>query len=85
MKPVGIAIVWLPAAIALVSAAQNAATQPDPGIDLNCVYDRLQNPPDSFHYVYKKDAYDGFPVDQEADITPQTSRGAIRGSSGRRC
>jgi hypothetical protein len=51
-----------------------AATSNDgPGIDLNCVYDRLQNPPESFHYAYKKDATDH--VHQEADVTPQTIDG----------
>ena len=47
----------------------------DPGINLNCVYDRLQNPPESFHYVYKKTVSDGSNVDQEADVTPQTIDG----------
>lgn len=63
------------------SAAQNAAKS-DPGIDLNCVYDHLKNPPESFHYVYKKDAGDGFPVDQEADFTPQTIDGFRRQPDG---
>ena len=45
----------------------------DPGIDLNCVYDHLQNPPESFHYMYKKDSTN--PVHQEADVTPQTIDG----------
>lgn len=53
-----------------VTAAQ---PNPDPGIDLNCVYEHLQNPPESFHYLYKKDATD--PVHQEADVTPQTIDG----------
>ena len=47
----------------------------DPGIDLNCVYKHLQNPPESFHYVYKKTGSNGFNVDQEADFTPQTIDG----------
>jgi hypothetical protein len=47
----------------------------DPGINLNCVYDRLQNPPEPFHYVYKKTASEGPKVDQEADVTPQTIDG----------
>jgi len=47
----------------------------DPGINLNCVYDRLQNPPESFHYVYKKTVSDSSNVDQEADVTPQTIDG----------
>jgi len=49
------------------------AANPDPGIDLNCVYDHLQNPPESFHYLYKKDATN--PVHQEADVTSQTIDG----------
>ncbi|MGH9735332.1 MAG: hypothetical protein ACRD8A_12175 [Candidatus Acidiferrales bacterium] len=59
------------------SAEQKTTPQvnPDPRIDLNCTYGRLQNPPDSFHYVYKKDADDGSSVDQEADFTPQTIDG----------
>jgi hypothetical protein len=44
-----------------------------PGIDLNCVHDRLQNPPESFHYLYKKDASDH--VHQEADVSPQVIDG----------
>jgi len=47
----------------------------DPGIDLNCVYDRLQNPPEPFHYVYKKTASNDPKVDLEADVTPQTIDG----------
>jgi hypothetical protein len=54
------------------SPAQAAA---DPGINLNCIFDRLKNPPESFHYVYKKIDSDGFNVDQEADITPQAIDG----------
>ena len=50
-----------------------AHSDTDPGIDLNCVYDRLQNPPESFHYLYKKDATNH--VHQEADVTPQTIDG----------
>ena len=55
--------------------ATAAHANDDPGIDLNCVYQNLQNPPESFHYVYKKTASDGFSVDQEADITPHTIDG----------
>jgi hypothetical protein len=65
------------------AAAKIAAqTSPDPGIDLNCTYDRLRNPPDSFHYVYKKVTSDGFFVDQEADITPQTIDGFLKQPDG---
>ena len=55
------------------AAAQNSS---DPGLNLNCVYDHLQNPPESFHYVYKKTTSDGATVDQEADVTPQTIDGS---------
>jgi hypothetical protein len=51
----------------------DANSNSDPGIDLNCVYDHLQNPPESFHYSYKKDSTN--PVHQEADVTPQTIDG----------
>jgi len=46
----------------------------NPGIDLQCVMDHIQNPPDSFHYSYRKDASDH--VVQEADVTPQTIDGS---------
>src|SRR5690349_16791777 len=52
-----------------------AYTDADPGINLNCIYDRLKDPPESFHYVYKKNDADGSNVDQEADVTPQTIDG----------
>ncbi len=51
-----------------------AGSNGDPGIDLNCVYDHLQNPPESFHYLYNKDGSDH--VHQEADVTPQTIDGS---------
>jgi aminopeptidase C len=57
------------------TAGKNIAAQsnPDPGIDLNCVYERLQNPPEAFHYLYKKDGTNQ--VHQEADVTPQSIDG----------
>ncbi len=59
-----------------VSASKlDGTSNPDPRIDLNCVYARLQKPPESFHYIYKKESSDGFKVDQEADFTPQTVDG----------
>ena len=59
------------------TANHSSSGQPsdNPGIDLNCVYDRLQNPPEAFHYIYKKTVSDGSKVDQEADVTPQTIDG----------
>jgi hypothetical protein len=55
------------------ASSTSAASPSGPGIDLNCVYDSLQNPTESFHYVYKKDS--DTPVHQEADVTPQTIDG----------
>lgn len=62
------------------SADQQASEAPGqsssgPGIDLNCVMDHLQNPPESFHYVYKKTDSDGSNVHQEADVNPQAIDG----------
>lgn len=50
-----------------------------PGIDLNCVPDRLQNPPEAFHYSYhwKGDRY----LDQEIDVTPQTLDGTVKSNN----
>ena len=50
-----------------------AGASAGPGIDLNCVYDHLQNPPESFHYLYDKQG--STHVHQEADLTPQTIDG----------
>jgi hypothetical protein len=48
----------------------------DPGIDLNCIFDHIQNPPEAFHYSYKKDGANY--VEEEADITPQTIDGTFK-------
>jgi hypothetical protein len=50
----------------------------DPGIDLNCVYDRLQNPTESFSYSFAKDTSDDQHLSQAADITPQSIDGRSR-------
>jgi hypothetical protein len=54
------------------SAAEKNAS--DPSIDLNCIIDHIQNPPEAFHYSYKKDNGDDQIV-QEADLTPDTIDG----------
>src|SRR6476661_4521204 len=58
------------------AAAQDPA---DPGWDLNCIYERIQNPPESFHYTYKHDS-----SDWEADVTPSTIDGTITDGNGTR-
>jgi hypothetical protein len=54
-----------------VAAADHST---DPGIDLNCVYEHLQNPPESFHYLYDKKGSNH--VHHEADVTPQSIDGS---------
>jgi hypothetical protein len=72
------------------SGPEKSATQPnsaataqgggDPGINLNCVMDHIQNPPEAFHYSYNKESSN--PVHEEADITPQTIDGSFKNNSG---
>ena len=49
-------------------------------IDLNCVMDRLQNPPEAFHYTYQK--ISDSPVHEEADVTPQSIDGTFQIGAG---
>jgi hypothetical protein len=61
----------------------NAASEPvNRGIDLNCVMDHIQNPPEAFHYSYLKQSSN--PVEEQADITPQTIDGSFKNSSAAR-
>jgi hypothetical protein len=57
------------------SSGANKSAGSGPGIDLNCVIDRIQNPPEPFHYSYKKSGDN--PVIQNADVTPQTIDGSF--------
>jgi hypothetical protein len=72
-----------PAASNSTSAAQARASSlqnvTDPGLDMNCVFDHIQNPQESFHYSYVKSG-DNL-VDEEADITPQTIDGSFKNTS----
>ena len=50
-------------------------------IDLMCIGERINNPPEAFHYSYKyNDASTS--VSKEADITPQAMEIAIKDQSG---
>lgn len=60
------------------NAAQSAS---GPGIDLNCVIEHIQNPPEAFHYTYKKDSADDNLI-QDADITPDTITGSSKSKYG---
>jgi hypothetical protein len=60
-----------------------AATSESAGshVDLMCIAERINNPPEPFHYSYKyNDASTS--VSKEADITPQTMEITIKDQSG---
>ena len=63
-------------ASATKASAASAQNLTAPGLDLNCVFDHIQNPPESFHYSYQKVGSNN--VDEEADITPQTIDGSFK-------
>jgi hypothetical protein len=63
-----------PAASSPASASSNSG----PGIDINCVYERLNNPSESFSYSYTKDTSENQHIAQEADVTPQSIDGRAR-------
>jgi hypothetical protein len=63
--------------------AAQAVNANDPGFDLNCIIDRIQNPPEAFHYSYKKDTADD-QLDEEADLNPQTMDGTAKDKYGSR-
>ena len=65
------------AAQAPAAVAQNAN---GPGINLNCVVDRLQNPPEAFHYSFQNHGQPHF-VEEEADVTPQTIDGTFKSNA----
>lgn len=50
-------------------------------IDVNCLGDRLENPPEAFHYSYKTTGGQN-DIDKEADVTPQTMDITIKDNSG---
>ena len=59
-----------------LDSAMNSAS---PGIDLNCVINHIQNPPESFHYSFKAESDN--PWKEEADITPQRIDGTFSNNS----
>jgi hypothetical protein len=68
------------------SSDQKAAAIPGgtagPQIDTNCVSAHIDNPPEAFHYSFRKQ--DGSNVhDEEADITPQTMDGTLTNNGAR--
>lgn len=59
-----------------VSRTTNSA---NPDIDLNCVLNHIQNPPESFHYAFKAESDN--PWEEEADVTPQQIDGTFSNNS----
>lgn len=53
----------------------------DTHVELLCVGDRINNPPEPFHYSYKYSGAAGA-IDNEADITPQAMDITSKNSSG---
>ena len=53
----------------------------DAHIDVMCIGDRIDNPPEAFHYSYKYTDANGW-VENEAEITPQAMDITIKDKSG---
>ncbi len=64
------------------NVANPSETADNPGIDLNCVMDRIQNPPEAFHYSFTNQSTN--PIEEQADITPQTIDGTFKNLSASR-
>ena len=62
-------------------SAGTASNGAGASIDMNCLGDHIENPPEVFHYSYKSDIGQDS-VDKEADITPQTMEITIKDKSG---
>jgi hypothetical protein len=59
-----------------VGTAKNSAGA---DIDLNCVITHIQNPPESFHYVFKAESANSW--EEEGDVTPQWIDGSFSNNS----
>lgn len=59
-----------------LETAKNSA---GPDIDLNCVINHIQNPPESFHYTFKAESDN--PWKEEADVTPERIDGSFSNNS----
>jgi hypothetical protein len=61
------------------SAATENAMRRGADVDLNCVIDHLQNPAESFHYMFQDESDN--PWMEEADVTPQMIDGSFKSGS----
>ena len=62
------------------SAGEKSTTAAGGGIDVNCVGNHIESPPEAFHYSFKSSV--GGSVDKEAEITPQSMNVTIQDKSG---
>lgn len=62
-------------------SAAAAADGPGSHMDVLCIGDRINNPPESFHYSYKYSDMSGS-AQKDADITPQVMDITIKDQSG---
>ena len=63
------------------NSAQKTAGGSGGSIDVLCIGDRIDNPPESFHYSYKYSDISGS-TQKDADITPQVMDITIKDKSG---
>ena len=61
-------------------AGEKSTTAAGGGIDVNCVGNHIESPPEAFHYSFKSSV--GSSVDKEAEITPQSMNVTIQDKSG---
>ena len=62
------------------SSGEESTTRAGGRIDINCVGNRIESPPEAFHYSYKSTV--GGSVHKEAEITPQSMDVTIQDKSG---
>lgn len=62
------------------SAGEKSTTAAGGVIDVNCVGNHIESPPEAFHYSFKSAV--GGAVDKEAEITPQSMDVTIQDKSG---
>lgn len=67
-----------------VTSAISSTSSDSPGIDLQCVADRIRKAPVPFHWSFKKVALPMTNADWEADVTPDSIAGTLIDSSGTR-
>jgi hypothetical protein len=68
-----------PASESLQKSVDTAKNSAGPDIDLNCVINHIQNPPESFHYTFKAESDNHW--EEEAAVTPQRIDGSFSNSS----